>query len=99
MFSTERTRISYFAHADPQRPGFRQETRGSVVEGPTVFPEYSRILKRPTMIKPWSYSSRITVKGSTRVARIAGIKLAAKETSMSSMVTAANVTRSRELTP
>jgi hypothetical protein len=46
-----------------------------------------------------SYSSRSTARGSTRVARSAGTRLAANDTRISSMVTARKVTRSRELTP
>jgi len=45
------------------------------------------------------YSSRRTARGSTRVARNAGTRLAANDTRISNIVTARKVTRSRELTP
>jgi AcrR family transcriptional regulator len=59
---------------------------------------YLRLCLEET-IPEGAYSSRRTARGSTRVARRAGTRLAPNDTRINSMVTARKVARSRELTP
>ncbi len=87
------THIPANAKPAPIRLGWQRT--GAMIAISTPASEYLKVSDGSSII----YSSRSTASGSTRVARRAGIKLAPNETTTSNIVTATNVTTSRELTP